>query len=209
MCCARPSAPARRAGRRTACLSSSEQVATCSWSSERRTVFGERPAVRDAEVGAAQHLHATAAQVADDTLLAVSGPPRERAPPGSPAAAPRAAHVVRRVPGSCAEHPPTPRRTDPGRDGGGVRAAPRTPPAGGRGRASALPQGYRRFRAPHRHQSRSPIELSKLPNAADSSQCADEPDVPDRVCELRSPRRLQVRQQVELTPVVGTMMRAA
>jgi hypothetical protein len=80
---------------------------------------------------------------------------------------------------------------------------------GGRGRASALPQGYRRFRAPHRHQSRSPIELSKLPNAADSSQCADEPDVPDRVCELRSPRRLQVRQQVELTPVVGTMMRAA
>jgi hypothetical protein len=40
---------------------------------------------------------------------------------------------------------------------------------------------------------------------ADSAQRSDQPDVPDRVRELCPPGRLEIRQQVELTTVVGAV----
>jgi len=47
---------------------------------------------------------------------------------------------------------------------------------------------------------------SALP--ADPSQRADQPDVPDRVRELRPPDGLQVWQQIDLAAVVGPMASA-
>ena len=45
--------------------------------------------------------------------------------------------------------------------------------------------------------------------AADPPQRADQPDVPDGVRELRPPRGLEIRQQVELAGVVGAVARTA
>ena len=45
--------------------------------------------------------------------------------------------------------------------------------------------------------------------AADPPQRPDQPDVPDGVRQLRPPRRLEIRQQVQLGGVIGAVAVAA
>ncbi len=47
------------------------------------------------------------------------------------------------------------------------------------------------------------------PSPPDPPQRSDQPHVADRVRELRPPRRLQVREQIELAAVVGAMAATA
>ena len=51
---------------------------------------------------------------------------------------------------------------------------------------------------PTRQRSRSAGRTHRVLTAADSSQRPDQPHLPHRVGELRSPRRLEIGQQVEL-----------
>ena len=59
------------------------------------------------------------------------------------------------------------------------------------------------------HRSSPAVPTGWLPTAADPPQRSHQPHVADGICELRPPRRLQVRDQIQLAPIVGSVVRSA